>query len=508
MTDWRERYLQLADQNERAEQSHADAERELIRLVTRLCVATSGLDPVLDPHLNRLRQAAKGGKAETLLRRADEFADSLVSATEERMRPGVIAMMLERYGAAQRQVDEALKLWAAVAADPAAASDAQLDRLADALRNSLAAGAEREASRPGLLGRLIGKSGHKDDLPPNRVLLDLLQAVEWLDSLVDQVSAFRTELLEEGKEDAWVHVVREISDLAVRAMQQSQLDAQSAESFLTALNQRLEELDRHMHDEAQRRVESQASGERLGQSMDSAVGSLTESVRSSVSLSELQANVIRTLDRMQTQVREHLLDENARREKAEDEAGVLRGRLRQLEQDTFDLRRQVAQTRRAAMRDPLTGLANRRAYDERVAQEFARWKRFGGPLALLVLDVDDFKQINDQFGHKSGDKALIMVAKILEERLRETDFIARFGGEEFVVLLIGAERDDALRLADGMRQAVAEGGLHASGKPVKVTVSVGMASFADADTPEVVFERADGALYQAKRTGKNRVTAG
>ena len=132
----------------------------------------------------------------------------------------------------------------------------------------------------------------------------------------------------------------------------------------------------------------------------------------------------------------------------------MRSELHQLEQETFDLRRQVAQTYHEAMRDSLTGLPNRRAFDERISQEYARWKRFRETLALLVLDVDDFKRVNDTFGHKSGDKALAMIAKLLGERVRETDFIARYGGEEFVVLLTGADRADALRIAEAMRLAV------------------------------------------------------
>ena len=117
-------------------------------------------------------------------------------------------------------------------------------------------------------------------------------------------------------------------------------------------------------------------------------------------------------------------------------------RMRRLEHDTFDLRRRVAQSYREAMRDPLTGLptggpmttrgpGNTRAGSALVI----RWRCWS-------LDIDDFKTINDTFGHSSGDKALAMIGKILGERVRETDFIARYGGEEFIALLTGAQRDD------------------------------------------------------------------
>ena len=507
-SDWRERYLKLADQHERATRSHAEAERELTRLVTRLCVACSGLDPVLDPHLRRLRQAAKGGDARKLLRQAGDFADSVVRASDGRSPARTLEVLLARSTAGRRQIDEAVETWNAVARDPASAPDDQLDRLADLLRLCIGGTSSKQADpRPGLLGRLIGKPG-APGVEPDRLLLELLQSIAWPDAMAARIEAFSETLQSDSVGDAWIDVVREISELALGALNQSQDDARSAEEFLNQLNRRLEEIDRHMLDEVQRREDSRESSERLGHEMDAEVVSLTASVRDSVNLSQLQANVIGSLDRIQAHVRHHLQEEGTRREKAEAESEHLRGELHQLEQETFDLRRQVAQTYHEAMRDALTGLPNRRAYDERINQEYARWKRFGEALALLVLDVDDFKRVNDTFGHKSGDKALAMIAKILGERVRETDFIARYGGEEFVVLLTGADRSDVLRIAEAMRRAVEGGGLHAKQRPVTITVSCGFAMFNEGDIPESVFERADKALYLAKSKGKNCVVAG
>lgn len=504
--DWRERYLRLADQTEKDELARIEAERDISRLITRLCVAVSGLDPALDPHLERLRQAARGGRTEAVLRQAGDLTDSLAQAAEGRTRPGPLALLLERGGLGRRQIDAALRLWAEVAADPPRASDTQLDNLTGLLQAGLRAAAGQPPGS-GLLSRLIGRRPGEPDSQPNRLLLDVLQVVEWPDGLLPEVDTCRGALTAEAAPDAWVGVVRRIGDLVVEAMEQAQDSARIAEAFLTRLNQRLEELDRHLLDEVERREASLQSGQHLGQNMNREALSLSASVRDSVDLAELQSSVLGSLDRMHSHVRLHLDGENSRREKAEAEAEQLRDRLRQMEQDTFELRRQVAETREKAMRDPLTGLPNRAAYDERMAQEFARWKRFGNPLAVLVWDVDDFKAVNDTFGHKAGDKALVMIGRILRDRLRETDFIARYGGEELVVVLTGAPLEDALRIAEQMRAAVEDGGLHAHGKPVRLTVSGGLAMFAGEDTPGDVFERADKALYKAKHRGKNCVVA-
>ena len=116
------------------------------------------------------------------------------------------------------------------------------------------------------------------------------------------------------------------------------------------------------------------------------------------------------------------------------------------------------------MLDTVTGLPNRLAYEERVEQELARWKRFNSPLSMLVWDVDDFKLINDRYGHQAGDKALRIIAQSLQARLRETDFIARFGGEEFVCLLCGAEGEEAQSVAEEMRHSVESNGFSLPGQ--------------------------------------------
>lgn len=503
--DWRERYLRLVDETEREQQQHAAAQRELNRLMTRISVAVLGLDPLLDPHLERLREVARSGKTARLIQEAGALGDAMVRAADERTQTAVLPRLLDRGSLGKREVRETLRLWSEIAAAPGDASDQQLDRLGELLRKGVPS-AEPGAPGPGgLLSKLMVRGGPAADDGPNQRLLQVLRAIDWPDSLQPQVAEFQAQLEDDTNGSAWAGIVERISALAIEALNEAQANARSAEQFLTTLNRHLEDLDRHMLDEGQRRARARESGERLDREMRSEVGSLSASVRDSVDLAELQSRVLASLERMHAHVRHHLEDENARRAEAEAEAQQLRGELRRVEQQAFDLRRQIAHTREAALRDPLTGLPNRRAYEDRVAQEHARWKRFGDPLALLVWDVDDFKKINDTFGHKSGDKALVMIGKLLRQRLRATDFIARFGGEELVVLLVGAARDDAGRLADEMRRAVESGGLHAHGQPVRVTVSGGLALFAAGDVPEAVFERADQALYRAKQSGKNQV---
>ncbi len=162
----------------------------------------------------------------------------------------------------------------------------------------------------------------------------------------------------------------------------------------------------------------------------------------------------------------------------------------------------------AALRDALTGVYNRRHFDERLASECAAARRHARALSLLLIDIDDFKPVNDRHGHPVGDDVLRSTAQALKEGVRQEDLVFRYGGEEFAVLLRETGLDGALRLAARLCKKVAR--LRhgpADGPEIKVTISVGVAAYAP-DTDEQQFlQLADSGLYQAKRTGKNRAIA-
>jgi diguanylate cyclase (GGDEF)-like protein len=159
-----------------------------------------------------------------------------------------------------------------------------------------------------------------------------------------------------------------------------------------------------------------------------------------------------------------------------------------------------------AMTDDLTGLMNRRSFFIRGARELEDIRCEEMPCGLLMLDVDRFKNINDRYGHEAGDQVLQNVAQILAENVREVDLVARLGGEEFGVLLPNLGKEDSIRLAERLRQAVENAGITIQGIKMSVTISVGVAlydqSCLDFDT---ILRHADSAMYQAKNLGRNRV---
>ena len=160
--------------------------------------------------------------------------------------------------------------------------------------------------------------------------------------------------------------------------------------------------------------------------------------------------------------------------------------------------------------DALTGLHNRRYLMDRLTQEMQRADRHGEPMAFAMLDLDGFKPINDQFGHVMGDKVLRAVGSAVARCVRVSDIAARYGGDEFGIILPQTPAEGAMKVCERILRAISELALHdEQGTPAKVTASLGLSYYPadDIATPEELVQSADGALYGAKRSGKNRYSA-
>jgi len=147
--------------------------------------------------------------------------------------------------------------------------------------------------------------------------------------------------------------------------------------------------------------------------------------------------------------------------------------------------------------DPLTGVSNRRALDETLESMFAMMHRYEHPFSVVLLDIDHFKQMNDEHGHLYGDRMLKSVARLLDESVRDTDMVARYGGEEFVIVMPQTMLDGATIFAERLRQRVEQ--------QLPLTISGGVSTAVDGDNPQTLLARADAALYSAKAAGRNKL---
>ncbi len=276
------------------------------------------------------------------------------------------------------------------------------------------------------------------------------------------------------------------------------------EGFLIELTDRLHELGQHLQVAHTQQRASIDNRRELDKVVRNQVKDIESSVHEASSLDHLKVAVQERLDSIRGDLDTYRRNEEQSQAQMEQEVKALTSRLQELETECQQLRERAQREHMQAVTDGLTGMFNRSAYETRSAQEHARWKRYQTPFALLLWDVDGFKGINDTYGHAAGDNALKLIAGVLKENLRDADFTARYGGDEFIALLSETSPETALVVAEKVRTAIVESKFNHNGAPVAIALSCGIASIQQEDTLDAMFQRADAALYKAKRSGKNR----
>ncbi|GAA5219176.1 diguanylate cyclase [Corallincola platygyrae] len=332
-------------------------------------------------------------------------------------------------------------------------------------------------------------------------LLALTTDIEFDASANEKLKQLKQRIGIAGKANELLAVCIELIKLLIDGIQS---ERKSSEAFLTQLNDALSTVysavakslqDSQFITEQSREVnaELKLQIEKLGQEVDEATD----------------------LDLLKKSVRTHLAeiaDAIARREKLAEKEQTLnellkgmQSRVNTLEVEAKEYRARLNEQRHKLFLDSLTQLPNRAAFDERLEIEYQRWKRYGGELSIAIMDLDHFKRINDTYGHAAGDKTLQVVAQLLNKTVRKTDFIGRFGGEEFVLILPEQASKNAAAPMNKLRVAVSKLPFKFKGHSVTVTASVGLSTFKKGEDISTVFERADQALYQAKEEGRNKL---
>jgi diguanylate cyclase len=193
--------------------------------------------------------------------------------------------------------------------------------------------------------------------------------------------------------------------------------------------------------------------------------------------------------------------------RSRDEMQSMKARVEEADREIVRLQSELAQTSKMARHDQLTGALNRKGLDEALELEVARSNKRGTALCLALLDVDNFKALNDRYGHQAGDDALVHLARVIREALRPSDTVARYGGEEFVVLLPETDLDDAIEVVTRLQRELTKRFFMHDNDRILITFSAGVTHVPPGEDRQAAIARADAAMYQAKRAGKNRVIA-
>ncbi|WP_339668993.1 diguanylate cyclase [Dasania marina] len=334
------------------------------------------------------------------------------------------------------------------------------------------------------------------------ILMELLQQIEPPPMAVANHEKAMQQI-EQGLN--WYELVAVLEQISIVIVSAFDRDQQAFESFLQQLNDRLSSAYDIISSSQRSQGDSEHAQKLLQASMRVQVAAMQSSVVNVNDLEQLKLEVSDRLDKVLSVMNKHQSGEQTREQDVSSQLDALVEQVKSMELQSQQAQQQIEEQRQRALRDVLTQLPNREAYNLHLEQEFERWRRYQRPLTLVMCDIDHFKAINDSYGHQAGDKVLRIIARSIASRLRKSDFIARIGGEEFVVLMPETNQQAAYTVIDTVREAIAQCPFHFQEQPVTITLSFGITEFSDDDDSDAVFARADKALYQAKSQGRNRV---
>lgn len=306
----------------------------------------------------------------------------------------------------------------------------------------------------------------------------------------------------------WYELLPILDDLAVLMLAITDSGQHEFEDYLKQLNERLEAFQSNLQAASDGHADISSAARAMDSQIREQVDGLQSSMQEAADLDDLKQVLESHLEGLLGTMDQHQKQRDEREKDMATRLQSLAARVSSMEKEAQGYREHLEEQRQKALVDPLTGLPNRAAWSERLEHEVSQWQRHGNSLLLAMLDLDHFKRINDSYGHLAGDKVLKIIANVLRKRLRGTDFIARFGGEEFVLLMPDTPWAAGTRLVETLRAAIEACPFHFKGEPVTVTVSIGLSAFKAGDRSDLVIKRADQALYRAKDAGRNRVEAG
>ena len=354
------------------------------------------------------------------------------------------------------------------------------------------------------LQRLIEPSYSSVAQHIHNTLIALLNDLPFSSGYEQQLSALRTRI-EQGLN--WYELAPLLDELAIIIIAIANGGKNELEQYLLQLNHRLTAFSENLQVTSAGYQAASADAQKLDNDLRQHVSHIHDDVQTADDLNHLKQLVETRLDSfinsLQAYQQKRVLSDSDMLSRFQ----ALAEHSQQMEHEAQQLSIKLEEQRRKALLDPLTGIANRAALTERLELEYARIQRNNSSLLLTIIDIDHFKRINDDYGHLAGDKVLKIIAQELSKRLRKTDFIARFGGEEYVILLPETPLAEGKKLIETLRLVIQACPFHFRGEPVTITFSAGIGQVSPQESLDDAFERIDQALYAAKKAGRNSIIA-
>ena len=339
-------------------------------------------------------------------------------------------------------------------------------------------------------------------------ILNLIDHVELPEETATRLEKIKQQIYRDGDQADMDRVLRDITGVINDANKKLQGEFQDIRRYISQVVGQLGQLNDYLTGSIRDHRMSYNESRKLNEDVIKRNESLRIKIDSGSNLEEIKQCVNLHIETVNQNLKARLESESKSHVKVDRQMQAMQRELRGTKQQCDALKEKLHKARQKALHDALTGLPNRLAFDDRLADELVRYERYQHPLTLAVLDIDHFKRVNDTYGHKAGDKVLKAMAEVCSDHIRQSDFIARFGGEEFVMLLPNTGLRDALNAMDKLRAVIEDCHFHYNEQTVPITVSIGLAEFRPEDDPDTVFQRADAALYAAKDSGRNRCQTG
>jgi len=336
-----------------------------------------------------------------------------------------------------------------------------------------------------------------------KILADLLEQLPLVPDVRDQAEQLRDHLSDLAAAGEWEQMIDGTAELVIKALDKSQ---QEFEQFLLTLDQQLSQITNYLASQGQNKEARKDSTQQLNAMVRDQVGSISQAVGEASDISDLKISVQSQLKTIITSMDEFVETEVQREQALEQQLHEMHEQLTLAQTESQSIRKKLQNETLRALTDTLTGIPNREAFDERFILERERFLRYKHPASLAILDIDYFKRVNDNHGHLVGDRVLQTFAGTIKKMIRSTDFLARFGGEEFILIMPETDANAAHVLLEKIRESIAQMLPENLGTQNPITVSGGLAAFQLGEKAEQLVERADQALYLAKDEGRNRIT--
>lgn len=521
--EWKEKFFKVSDSLEKQQ----DYDQLLERGLSRLALISQGLDPLLDKHLSTLRKLLRDNsrnhlKFEEVLRGLERSISQMDEKAADKQGIGAnLVKLIEQISWPKDQEKAAL----ALSKKARKADEKSLPKIIEQISSLIQQGFLNDdgQSSLGFFSRLFGSLrqkgvNRKDDpsepIPSGRlegaaysspeILITLLEQLSLPREFNQQATKIRDKIQRGIVQSELSGVINEIARLVSELGATVINEKKEYEAFLIDLTDKITSLDQHLSEFQQDEVNAHSQRRQIGETVKAEMNGLRLDVEDASELTQLRQTVSSRLENLNQHINHAHQTDVERSIRAQEQIKQLNQRLQTMEQEAETLRTVTKQAQEQATKDALTGIWNRQALNDVLEREYVRWERYQKPLTMVVWDVDDFKNVNDQFGHSAGDVVLKTIAQIFSKAVRKTDFIARFGGEEFVGLFPETDLDNALVLTNKIREIVEKTNFRYQDIPVPITTSAGLAMFEADDTIDDVFNRADKALYAAKNTGRNK----